>query len=110
MTSALRGGVQKSRILRTSFMDHHGSNYINGKIVQTSPLTQFAVWIGPAQQYIINSDCSVLWPQLEDIDYVKCIGAERSLYENITLRNITISDPLFRFYIYVTGCICCNDN
>ena len=71
---------------------------------------QFAVWIGPAQQYIINSDCSVLWPQLEDIDYVKCIGAERSLYENITLRNITISDPLFRFYIFVTGCISCNDS
>ena len=73
---------------------------------------QFAVWIGPAQQYIKNSktDCSVLWPQLEDIDYVKCIGAERSLYENITLRNITISDPLFRLYIFVTGCICCNDN
>ena len=62
-----------------------------------SKFPQFAVWIGPAQQYIINSDCSVLWPQLEDIDYVKCIGAERSLYENITLRNITIVDPKFSY-------------
>ena len=66
------------------------SNILYENIYMDQP-SQFAIWIGPAQQYIIDSDCSVLWPYLQD-----CIGPENSLYENITLRNITISDPLFR--------------
>ena len=83
------------------------SNILYENIYMDQP-SQFAVWIGPAQQYIVDSDCSVLWPQLDN-DYVKCIGARNSLYENIILRNITIADPLFR-YIYCgicTGCPIC---
>ena len=72
------------------------SNILYENIYMDQP-SQFAIWIGPAQQYIINSRCSILWPQLQDIDGVDCVGARNSLYENITLRNITISDPLFRY-------------
>ena len=71
------------------------SNILYENIYMEQP-SQFAIFIGPAQQYIVNSDCSVLWPRLDMFDGVYCVGAQNSLYENITLRNITIADPLFR--------------
>ena len=94
--------------------------YENVYIEQPS---QFALFIGPAQQYIINrhsdqypaikipetvdsiidndpsptnSTCSIMWPWFDALDYVYCVGEPRSLYENITLRNVTIEDPLLK--------------
>ena len=71
------------------------SNILYENIYMDQP-SQWALWIGPAQQFIINSTCSLLWPQWDNLDYVECVG-QPSLYENITLRNITIVDPLFPY-------------
>ena len=73
------------------------SNILYENIYMDQP-SQWSLWIGPAQQFIINSTCSLLWPQWDNQcvgeHCVECIG-QPSLYENITLRNITIVDPLF---------------
>ena len=71
------------------------SNVLYENIYIDQP-SQFAIEIGPAQQYIINSTCSILWPWFDALDYVYCVGEKRSLYDNITLRNITIADPLLK--------------
>ena len=39
--------------------------------------------------------CSICWPQLAD--YVECKMDQNFIYENITLRNITIVDPKFSY-------------
>ena len=56
---------------------------------------QWAIWIGPAQQS--DSDnlcaahpCSICWPQLKT---AQCNAPAAGTYENITLRNITITNP-----------------
>ena len=73
------------------------SNILYENIYMEQP-SQWAIWIGPAQQFIINSTCSLLWPQWDNQcigeHCVECVG-QPSLYENITLRNITIADPLY---------------
>ena len=51
---------------------------------------QFAIWIGPAQQYF--DGCSIFWPYLGN-----CTVDENFIYENITLRNITVVNPKFKF-------------
>ena len=38
-----------------------------------------------------------MWPWFDALDYVYCVGEPRSLYENITLRNVTIEDPLLKY-------------
>ena len=44
-----------------------------------------------------NSTCSIMWPWFDALDYVYCVGEKRSLYDNITLRNVTIADPLLKY-------------
>ena len=69
------------------------SNVLYENIWMEAP-EQFAIWIGPAQQY--SHPCSIFWPQLAD--YVECAMEDKNfIYENITLRNITIVDPKFSY-------------
>ena len=75
------------------------SNVLYENIWMEAP-TQFAIWIGPAQQSDTSflcaaHPCSICWPQLED--YVECNMDQNFIYENITLRNITIVDPKFSY-------------
>lgn len=69
------------------------SNVLYENILIDEP-SQWAIWIGPAQQS--DSDnlcaahpCSICWPKLP---FAKCNG-QPGLYENITLRNVTIRNP-----------------
>jgi len=62
---------------------------------------QWAIWIGPAQQSDSSSlcaahPCSLCWPQLEGVG-AECNMGSNNVYENITLRNITIVDPKFSY-------------
>ena len=62
---------------------------------------QFAIWIGPAQQSDSNilcaaHPCSICWPQLENLG-AECKTPKNFIYEDITLRNITIVDPKFSY-------------
>ena len=75
------------------------SNVLYENIYMEAP-EQFAIWIGPAQQSDSSNlcaahPCSICWPQLAD--YVECAMSENFIYENITLRNITIVDPKFSY-------------
>jgi len=59
------------------------------------------IWIGPAQQsdspdLCAAHPCSLCWPQLADVG-AECNMDQNFIYENITLRNITIVDPKFQF-------------
>ena len=38
------------------------SNILYENIYMDQP-SQWAIWMGPAQQFIIDSTCSLLWPQ-----------------------------------------------
>ena len=38
------------------------SNILYENIYMEQP-SQWAIWMGPAQQFIIDSTCSLLWPQ-----------------------------------------------
>ena len=40
--------------------------------------------------------CSICWPQLESVG-AQCNMDENFIYQNITLRNITIADPQFSY-------------
>ena len=76
------------------------SNVLYENIYMDAP-EQFAIWIGPAQQsdssiLCAAHPCSICWPQLEDLGAV-CNMPENFIYENITLRNITIVDPQFSY-------------
>merc|ERR1711973_254739 len=74
------------------------SNILYENIFMEAP-EQFAIWIGPAQQSD-SSDlcaahpCSICWPQLPSAE---CNMDQNFIYENITLRNITIVDPKFHY-------------
>lgn len=70
------------------------SNIVYENIVMDSP-QQWAIWIGPAQQsdtrrLCAAHPCSICWPELPSST---CKPAALGLYENITLRNITINNP-----------------
>merc|ERR1712107_202772 len=57
--------------------------------------TQYAVWIGPAQQsdsrhFWVGHPCSLFWPHLPGM---KCDAPALGIYSNITLRNITVNNP-----------------
>ena len=76
------------------------SNVLYENIYMDAP-EQFAIWIGPAQQsdssiLCAAHPCSICWPQLEDLG-ATCNMAQNFIYENITLRNITIVDPKFSY-------------
>jgi pectate lyase len=65
---------------------------------------QWPIWIGPAQQSDSGNlcaahPCSICWPT---VPYSKCEMPAAGKYQNITLRNITISNP------YRTGVIMAN--
>ncbi len=56
---------------------------------------QWGIWIGPAQQsdsreFWKGHPCSLLWPTVPG---AQCHAAERGIYRNILLRNITIDNP-----------------
>jgi len=76
------------------------SNVLYENIYMEAP-EQFAIWIGPAQQsdspdLCAAHPCSLCWPQLADVG-AECNMDQNFIYENITLRNITIVDPKFQF-------------
>ena len=76
------------------------SNVLYENIYMEAP-EQFAIWIGPAQQsdssiLCAAHPCSLCWPQLEDLG-ATCNMFPNFIYENITLRNITIQDPKFSY-------------
>lgn len=58
--------------------------YENITIINPS---QFAIWIGPAQQS--GQPCSLLWPHLE----AQCTMSGYQTWADIALRDITIIDP-----------------
>ena len=74
------------------------SNVLYENIVINEP-TQWAVWIGPAQQcdgcsikdMCSANPCSLCWPTTDP--WAKCNAVKGGLFENITLRNITINNP-----------------
>jgi len=75
------------------------SNVLYENIYMEAP-EQFAIWIGPAQQSDSSNlcaahPCSICWPLLED--YGAQCNMGDNVYENITLRNITIVDPKYSF-------------
>ena len=56
---------------------------------------QWGIWIGPAQQsdsrkFWQGHPCSLLWPEIPG---ATCKPAERGIYKNILLRNITLDNP-----------------
>ncbi|CAE7633051.1 unnamed protein product [Symbiodinium sp. CCMP2456] len=56
---------------------------------------QWGIWIGPAQQsdsrrFWQGHPCSLLWP---NIPGATCKAAERGIYRNILLKNVTIDNP-----------------
>ena len=69
----------------------HISNVLYENIYIEEP-EQFAIWIGPAQQYFDADGCSIFYPYLGD-----CSIDENFIYENITLRNITVVNPRFNY-------------
>jgi len=76
------------------------SNVLYENIYMEAP-EQFAIWIGPAQQSDSSNlcaahPCSICWPQLESVG-AQCNMDENFIYQNITLRNITIVDPQFSY-------------
>jgi len=79
------------------------SNVLYENIYMDQP-EQFSIWIGPAQQSDSNQlcaahPCSICWPQFAELlpNKATCQGQSNSKYENITLRNITIYDPQYKF-------------
>ena len=79
------------------------SNVLYENIYMDQP-EQFSIWIGPAQQSDSNQlcaahPCSICWPQFAELlpNKATCEGQSNSRYENITLRNITIYDPQYKY-------------
>lgn len=59
---------------------------------------QWPIWIGPAQQAdsidICYADpCSLCWP---DVPFAECNMPDNAFYNNITLRNIQIIEPVMQ--------------
>jgi len=86
----------------TKFRSANGriSNVLYENIYIEAP-EQWAIWIGPAQQSDSSSlcaahPCSLCWPQLANVG-AECNMGSMNVYENITLRNITIVDPKFSY-------------
>jgi len=86
----------------TKFRGDNGriSNVLYENIYIEAP-EQWAIWIGPAQQSDSSSlcaahPCSLCWPQLANVG-AECNMGSNNVYENITLRNITIVDPKFSY-------------
>jgi len=86
----------------TKFRGDNGriSNVLFENIYIEAP-EQWAIWIGPAQQSDSSSlcaahPCSLCWPQLANVG-AECNMGSMNVYENITLRNITIVDPKFSY-------------
>lgn len=75
------------------------SNVLYENIYMDGP-TGWSIWIGPAQQSdssslcAANGGCSLCWPQIPS---TTCEMDKNFVYENITLRNITIVDPQFSY-------------
>eukprot|EP01119_Soliformovum_irregulare_P023870 TRINITY_DN842_c1_g1_i1.p1 TRINITY_DN842_c1_g1~~TRINITY_DN842_c1_g1_i1.p1 ORF type:complete len:427 (-),score=92.12 TRINITY_DN842_c1_g1_i1:50-1294(-) len=64
-------------------------------IVMDQP-EQWPIWIGPAQQAdsvnICHADpCSICWP---DVPFAQCNMPSNAQYRGITLRNITVNNPV----------------
>ena len=76
------------------------SNVVYENIFMEAP-EQFAIWLGPAQQSDSSNlcaahPCSLCWPQLESMG-AQCGIQQNFLFQNITLRNITIVRPQFSY-------------
>ena len=70
------------------------SDILYERIVMDGP-SQFAIWIGPAQQADARNPChanpcSLCWPLLPG---APCTGALTGQYERITLRDVHIYSP-----------------
>ena len=72
------------------------SNILYENIYMDSP-KQWSIWIGPAQQAVSRRlcsahPCSICWPELEEFG-AKCEMPSNFIYENITLKDVTIVNP-----------------
>jgi len=106
------GSIGGSTVKNITFRDCHMHNTYKGiytkfrggngliqdvlyeNIVVDNP-SQWAIWIGPAQQSDSSSlcaahPCSLCWPELPTAHCNPPVGGS---YRNITLRNITINNP-----------------
>eukprot|EP00040_Diaphanoeca_grandis_P032516 m.197139 g.197139 ORF g.197139 m.197139 type:complete len:445 (+) comp32648_c4_seq1:21-1355(+) len=102
---SIGGSTVDNITFRDSYMDHTAkgiylkfrgpgriSNIVYENIYMDAP-SQYAIWIGPAQQSDSRQPCaahpcSLCWPQ---IPHAYC-NATSGVYENITLRNITVKN------------------
>lgn len=105
---SISGSIVRNITFRDSYMHHtykgiymkfRGPGFISDvlyeNIVMYEP-EQWPIWIGPAQQAdnidICKADpCSLCWP---DIPFVECNMPANASYINITLRNITVINPV----------------
>jgi len=105
------GSIGGSNVRNITFRDIYMKNTVKGiytkfrggagnitdivfeNIVMDSP-SQYAIWIGPAQQSDSSNPCaahpcSLCWPQVPGS---KCNAVEESKYSNIVVRNVTVND------------------
>lgn len=105
------GSIGNSSVRNITFRDIHMKNTVKGiyskfrggsgviqdvvfeNIVMDSP-SQYAIWIGPAQQSDSSNPCaahpcSLCWPEAP---FATCNGVDEAKYSNIILRNITVND------------------
>lgn len=105
------GSIGGSNVRNITFRDIYMKNTVKGiytkfrggagliqdvtfeNFVMDSP-SQYAIWIGPAQQSDSSNPCaahpcSLCWPQVPGS---KCNGVQEAKYINITLKNITVNN------------------
>ena len=105
---SIGGSTVRNVTFRDSYMHHtykgiyvkfRGSGLIQDvlyeNIVMQAP-EQWAIWIGPAQQadsvFVCAADpCSLCWP---DIPFAECNMPANASFIDITLKDITVIDPL----------------
>lgn len=89
MPSTVKGVYMKTR------WPHEGEHAIIEDVlyqnITISAPSQWAIWIGPAQQADSKNVCSMGWPSLSPL--ATCPVTANCTWRNITLRDITIIDP-----------------
>merc|ERR1711998_671165 len=89
MVNTLKGIYMKSRWTDKPDVSRTVEDILYQNITMDSP-SQWAIWIGPAQQADSGNACSLLWPTLPT---ASCPVPAQFNWRNITLRDITINNP-----------------